>query len=146
MKSQAFHTVWCYISAEAAGEIWNWSLLGVKGLIYLLHQVFFKDWSKWNIRPIILCVPSTILCWVTCLNDDLLNAVEWPKLWVKKVFFLPGLTPWGRPELNRIGSHFEKQQSTGKSTNENNRSNDNKNWVMTTPAAPQTKCFAHLFL
>ena len=24
--------MWCIISGEAAGEIWNWSLLGVKGL------------------------------------------------------------------------------------------------------------------
>ena len=32
MKSQVLHTVWCNISCEAAGEIWNWSLLGVKGL------------------------------------------------------------------------------------------------------------------
>ena len=26
MKSQVLHTVWCYISGEAAGEIWHWSL------------------------------------------------------------------------------------------------------------------------
>ena len=32
MKSQVLHTVWCNISGEAAGEIWNWSYLGVKGL------------------------------------------------------------------------------------------------------------------
>ena len=32
MKSQVLHTVWCYISGEAAGGIWNWSRLGVKGL------------------------------------------------------------------------------------------------------------------
>ena len=32
MKSQVLHTVWCDISGEAAGEIWHWSLLGVKGL------------------------------------------------------------------------------------------------------------------
>ena len=25
--------MWCKISGEAAGEIWNWSLLGLKGLI-----------------------------------------------------------------------------------------------------------------
>ena len=25
MKSQVLHTVWCYISGEAAGEIWHWS-------------------------------------------------------------------------------------------------------------------------
>ena len=27
------NTVWCYISGEAVGKVWNWSLLGVKGLI-----------------------------------------------------------------------------------------------------------------
>ena len=25
MKSQVLHTMWCSISGEAAGEIWNWS-------------------------------------------------------------------------------------------------------------------------
>ena len=34
MKSQVLHTVWCNISGEAAGEIWNWSLSGVKGLTH----------------------------------------------------------------------------------------------------------------
>ena len=28
MKSQALHTVWCNISVEDAGEIWNWPSLG----------------------------------------------------------------------------------------------------------------------
>ena len=32
MKSQVLYTVWCYISSEAAEEVWFWSLLGVKGL------------------------------------------------------------------------------------------------------------------
>ena len=32
MKSQVLHAVWCNISGEATGEIWNWSLLGDKGL------------------------------------------------------------------------------------------------------------------
>ena len=32
MKSQVLHTVWCNIFNETAGEIWSWSLLGVKGL------------------------------------------------------------------------------------------------------------------
>ena len=32
-KSQVLiHTVWCNITVEATGEIWTWSLLGVKGL------------------------------------------------------------------------------------------------------------------
>ena len=29
MKSQVLHTVWCYISGKDAGEVWNWSVLGV---------------------------------------------------------------------------------------------------------------------
>ena len=32
MKSQALLTVWCNISGGAGGEIWHWSLSGVKGL------------------------------------------------------------------------------------------------------------------
>ena len=36
MKSQVLHTVWCNIAGEAAGEIWDWSLLGVGGLKGLL--------------------------------------------------------------------------------------------------------------
>ena len=31
MKSHVFHTAWCNIYGEAAGEIWNWSLFGGKG-------------------------------------------------------------------------------------------------------------------
>ena len=34
MENQVLHTVWCNISGEAAGDIWNWSLLGVEGLRY----------------------------------------------------------------------------------------------------------------
>ena len=32
MERQVLHIMWCDISGEAAGEIWNWSLLWVKGL------------------------------------------------------------------------------------------------------------------
>ena len=32
LRNQVLHTVSSYISGEAAGEIWNWALLGVKGL------------------------------------------------------------------------------------------------------------------
>ena len=41
MKSQVLHTVWCNIPGEAAGEIRNWSLLGVKGL--KLVQIMLKE-------------------------------------------------------------------------------------------------------
>ena len=33
MKSQVLLTVWCNISGGAGGEIWHWSVSGVKGLI-----------------------------------------------------------------------------------------------------------------
>ena len=39
MKGQVLHTVWCKISGEAAGEIWNWSLLGVQGLMVYLGGI-----------------------------------------------------------------------------------------------------------
>ena len=32
MKSQVLYTVGSYTSGDTAGEIWNWSLLGLKGL------------------------------------------------------------------------------------------------------------------
>ena len=36
MKTQVLHNVWCDVSGEAAGNIWIWSLLGVKGLANVL--------------------------------------------------------------------------------------------------------------
>ena len=39
MKSQVLHTAWCYITGEAARQIWHWSLLGVKGLTLSLPRV-----------------------------------------------------------------------------------------------------------
>ena len=43
MKSQVLYTVWCNISGEAAGEIWHWSLLGVKGLVVICSQKGVRD-------------------------------------------------------------------------------------------------------
>ena len=40
MESQVFHTVWCNITGEAAGEIWTWSLLRVKGLKVILFLIY----------------------------------------------------------------------------------------------------------
>ena len=31
-ESKVSHAVWCNITCEAAGQIWTWSLLGVRGL------------------------------------------------------------------------------------------------------------------
>ena len=41
MKSQVLLTVWCNISGGAGGEIWHWSLSGVKGLSSLEF-----DWAQ----------------------------------------------------------------------------------------------------
>ena len=40
MKTYFLHIVWCTISGEAAGEIWHWSLLWVKGLKTCLINLF----------------------------------------------------------------------------------------------------------
>ena len=58
MKSQVLYTVWCYISGEAAGEIWNWSFLGVKRLSrgrQSLHQISLAEGTlahRGNVRPL----------------------------------------------------------------------------------------------
>ena len=57
MKSQVLHTVWCNISAEAAGEIWNWSLLGVKRLNLSSRSwkcADFRIWSFHKKREVLL--------------------------------------------------------------------------------------------
>ena len=46
MKSQVLHTMWCNITGDSTGQIWNWSLLGVKGLKRELH------WSKSSGLPV----------------------------------------------------------------------------------------------
>ena len=44
MTSHVLHTVWCRISGEAAGEVWKWSLLGVKGLTSLTRIRKVMGW------------------------------------------------------------------------------------------------------
>ena len=92
MKSQVLHTVWCNISGEAAGEIWYWSLLVMKGLkrkcvsdavrigsVIIFHlsklwncQVLHTAWSSisgeaaeeiWNWS--LLGVKGSILLWLS---------------------------------------------------------------------------------
>ena len=40
MKSSFLYAVWCSISGEASGDNWNWSLLGVEGLLPRGHFDF----------------------------------------------------------------------------------------------------------
>ena len=50
MKRHVLHTAWCNISGEAAEELWNWSLLGVKGLIMwaLYAGTHFTELEGWK--------------------------------------------------------------------------------------------------
>ena len=48
MQSQVLHTVWCNISGQAAGEIQNWSVLGVKGLTKALTLILALDQKRTN--------------------------------------------------------------------------------------------------
>ena len=47
MKSQLLHTPWRNISGEAAGEIWKWSPLGVKGLKCTSVSKFTNSTHTW---------------------------------------------------------------------------------------------------
>ena len=58
MKSQVLHTVWCNISGEAAGEIWTWSLLGVKGLAGYFRTTTSQARESWFVFNIILLLKS----------------------------------------------------------------------------------------
>ena len=64
MKSQVLHTMCCYSSAKATGEIWNWPLSGVKGLS---NKYGAPSWTRcafaapktW--RAYVLLIPPTAL-------------------------------------------------------------------------------------
>ena len=56
MKSQVLLTVWCNISGEAAGEIWHWSLSGVKGLRATMLVTLFCGSFGRSVQP---CSPGT---------------------------------------------------------------------------------------
>ena len=75
MKSQVLHAVWCNISGEAAGEIWHWSLLGVKGFLkHLCWQVEFKEtssfWKNTRELPCALLIDFKFLLQPQQQEDD----------------------------------------------------------------------------
>ena len=58
MKSQALHTVWFHISCETTRDVWNWSLLGVKGLnTHTSHH-------HWEVQ-LVICQILSKMDWVT---------------------------------------------------------------------------------
>ena len=79
MKSQILHTVWCCISGEAAGEIWHWSLFGVKGLKaksarvrhYVVSQ--YNGFTLWYVGCIFAAVHSHMKNQYTSTKTDFNN-------------------------------------------------------------------------
>ena len=59
MKSKVLHTVWCNISGEAAGEIWNWSGMKVLKIPWVCNNVKARhmgvDWCMVNFLGSIHC-------------------------------------------------------------------------------------------
>ena len=49
MKSQVLHTVWCYISGEAAGEMWKLITLGSRR--FNIHGTFGWCWTILGLIP-----------------------------------------------------------------------------------------------
>ena len=61
MKSQVLLTVWCNISGEAAGEIWSWSFLGVKGLTFRNSKKAnwrHREFNTFFNDPVSICSPG----------------------------------------------------------------------------------------
>ena len=75
MKGQVLHTVWDNISGEAAGEIWNWSLLGAKGLTSNIAS---------SNNPLKNTEHS---CWAIMLQSSMNMFGLWPLLWDIFVIF-----------------------------------------------------------
>ena len=58
MKGQVLHTGWCFISGEAAGEIWNWSLLRVKGKMLICVPALCCGWWNFNSGLVIIALQA----------------------------------------------------------------------------------------
>ena len=69
--------MWCYISGEAAGEIWSWSLLEVKGLMFYESLRSFHFGHLWRAAACAVCclfgVSSTHWLWNVCTDGRKLN-------------------------------------------------------------------------
>ena len=87
MKSQVLHTVWCNNSDEAAGEIWNWSPSGAKGLKNCAHATYPSQtvpWSRQNFRQVAgqswdaqICLRNRVGCNETTDYTQSLPILSW---------------------------------------------------------------------
>ena len=98
MKSQVLHTVWCDISGEAAGGIWHWSLVGVKGLIFSSTLVGDSRIPRpnpvtWNRHRgnTLFGRPGTPI-----LSQQLLHTMTNPRLFWQLVVTFINVTTWPR--------------------------------------------------
>ena len=74
MKSQVLYTVWCNISGEAAGEVWFWSLLGVKGSNVVFHMRRIE--CKLAKRIVFAHLHSIRRMWNTTFEPELVYGYE----------------------------------------------------------------------
>ena len=98
MKSQVLHTVWFNISCEAAGEIWNWSLLRVKhglNLISVLEKTTDSHSKPLGFACGVLYETASIVLWIL-YGLDLLDLRNWnfARIWsgLKLLYVLICLT------------------------------------------------------
>ena len=75
MKSQVLHTAWCHISGEAAGEIWTWSLLGVKGKQRKLDVVIIRG-RKGDVRGRPCLRPKNVKLYTLFKTEDPENSTQ----------------------------------------------------------------------
>ena len=66
VKTQVLHTVWCNISGEATGEIWNWSLLGVQKSAETKYNAITKLMA---LLEVFYCHDKEIGCLVRCPSN-----------------------------------------------------------------------------
>ena len=79
MKSQALHTVWCHISGGAGGEIWHWSLSGVKGLISSV-----KKNTRVPFNPLLRVITVKCQCQISN-SPEILHRTVW-RAWLFVAF------------------------------------------------------------
>ena len=107
MKSQVLHTVWWNITGEAAGGIWHWSLLGVKGLIFVTELVvvsspvwqWLLDAGMNNVDCVAVAretAHNVSSSWLAS-NTDCLFTI----LYLKRIFLQVQATWWHGPRTSR---------------------------------------------
>ena len=75
MKSQVLHTVWCNMTGEATGEIWTWSLSGVKGITVSL--LVWHYWKGCRYRHLVMDDLTLAQMWTCKASSSSKSVVLW---------------------------------------------------------------------